>query len=51
MLNGLRNLYCEPGTIRLVSLIFPVVVELREQIADRLDTSDASHQLHGLHSF
>lgn len=48
--NGLHNLYSEPGTIRMISLIFSVVVELREQIAD-LDISNASHQLQGLHSF
>lgn len=48
---GLQNLSSEPGTIRVVSLLFSVVVELREQIADLLDISNASRQLHGLHSF
>jgi hypothetical protein len=48
--NGLHNLYSEPGTIRVVSLIFSVVIELREHI-DYLNISNSSHQLHRLHSF
>lgn len=40
-------MYIEPGTIRVVSLIFSVVVEFREQIADPLDISKANHQLRG----
>jgi hypothetical protein len=48
--NGLNNLYSEPGAIRVVSLIFSVVIELREHV-DYLNISNASHQLHGLHSF
>ena len=46
--DGLYNLYSEPGTIMVVSLIFSVV-ELREQIVD-LDISNANHQLRGMHS-
>jgi hypothetical protein len=33
--------------MRVVSLIFSLVVELREQIADPLDISNANQQLHG----
>jgi hypothetical protein len=45
---GIHNLYCESDIIRLVSLIFSVLVELTEKIADFLDVSNASYQLHGV---